>query len=370
MNVCHVTPAHSTFDTRVFHKECKTLVQAGHDVTLIVPADWDEKIVDGVRVIGLPTIKRRYERVRLWRLIVKEVRKLRPDVVHLHNPEMLLVAPLLRPSKLIYDCEEGYSEDAMVRTWIPAPLRYPTSKAVAILEPALARWVDEIIVTVEPHAVPFQKAKRPISILYNFPLLDVFDVPYTPNGKALVHVGTQNKVRGCGVLVEAMRLVSKRVPDAELLFVGPFDEPSYEASLRRLADHYGLREAIVFTGLVPYGDVPHWIARSRVGLIALQDRAKFRSCIPTKLFEYMGCGVPVVASDLPPARRFMEGLNCGFMVDPADPQAYAEAIEYLLLHPEEARQMGENGRRAVEEKYNWGAEAEKLLDIYEKLEAL
>lgn len=54
-------------------------------------------------------------------------------------------------------------------------------------------------------------------------------------------------------------------------------------------------------------------------------------------------------------------------VDPLDPKAIAQAIEYLLTHPEEARQMGENGRRAVEEKYNWEKEAEKLLALYKEL---
>jgi len=54
-------------------------------------------------------------------------------------------------------------------------------------------------------------------------------------------------------------------------------------------------------------------------------------------------------------------------VDPLDPKAIAQAIEHLLTHPEEARQMGENGRRAVVEKYNWGQEKEKLLNLYEEL---
>ena len=44
-----------------------------------------------------------------------------------------------------------------------------------------------------------------------------------------------------------------------------------------------------------------------------------------------------------------------------------QAIEYLITHPEEARRMGENGRRAVEEKYNWEKEAQKLLALYEQL---
>jgi glycosyltransferase involved in cell wall biosynthesis len=81
----------------------------------------------------------------------------------------------------------------------------------------------------------------------------------------------------------------------------------------------------------------------------------------------MAAGLPVVASNFPLWKEIVEGNRCGITVDPLDPKAIAQAIEYLLTHPEEARQMGENGRRAVEEKYNWESESKKLLGVYAKL---
>jgi glycosyltransferase involved in cell wall biosynthesis len=169
-------------------------------------------------------------------------------------------------------------------------------------------------------------------------------------------------------MIEAMKLVVERVPEARLLFVGAFHEREYEAETRRLIALSGLEKAVTLTGQVPYTDVPKWLAQASVGLIALQETEQFKMCIPTKLFEYMGSGLPVVSSDLPPARRFMEGLDCGLLVKPADPHEYAEAVEYLLSHPTQARRMGENGHRAIEETYNWGTEAEKLVNLYRKLE--
>ncbi len=61
------------------------------------------------------------------------------------------------------------------------------------------------------------------------------------------------------------------------------------------------------------------------------------------------------------------GNNCGLCVDPLDPKVIAQAVEYLLTHREEALRMGEHGRRAVEEKYNWEKEGEKLLNLYARL---
>jgi glycosyltransferase involved in cell wall biosynthesis len=369
MKVCHVTSLHTTFDVRLFHKECKTLEQAGHDVTLVAPADWKEKIVDGVRVIGLPRVARRYQRSRLWLQIVRIVRDLRPDVVHFHAPELLLIAPLLRPAKLIYDCEESYAEAALIRPWIPRLLRPPLSRMVALLEPALARYTDVIVVTVDSHVDRFRKTGKPIVILHNFPLLTDFRLNgRESDGRTLIHLGSQTKDRGTHVLIGAMSQVADRLPDARLLLVGPFDGPKHEAEARRLIADHSLEDSVTLTGEVPYTDVPEWISRADVGLIALQATKKFKTCVPTKLFEYMSSRLPVVSSDLPPARRFMGGLECGFLVGPADPRGYAEAIEFLLTHPSEARQMGERGRRAVEESYSWDAESGRLLELYRELE--
>jgi len=52
---------------------------------------------------------------------------------------------------------------------------------------------------------------------------------------------------------------------------------------------------------------------------------------------------------------------------PLDPEEIAEAIQFIVAHPAEAEQMGKNGRRAVEERYNWGMEEKKLLGLYEEI---
>jgi glycosyltransferase involved in cell wall biosynthesis len=82
------------------------------------------------------------------------------------------------------------------------------------------------------------------------------------------------------------------------------------------------------------------------------------------MFEYMAAGIPVIASDFPLWREIVLGNQCGLCLDPMDPATIAKAIDYLLQHPNEARQMGENGRRAVLERYNWSVEEVKLLDFY------
>jgi glycosyltransferase involved in cell wall biosynthesis len=368
MRVCHVTSLHPPFDVRIFHKECKTLSRAGHDVTLLAQADWRETVVDGIRIIGLPRITRRYQRPRLWWRIVKEVKGLKPDIVQFHNPELLLVSPLLRPARLIYDCQEATAETMLVRRWIPRPLQHPVSKLVGFLEPRLASWTDAIVVTVEGSADRFRKSGKPVILLYNYPLMSYCDFVRCSDGKTVIHVGILSEGRGSTTMIEAMKLVVCRVPGARLLLVGAFDSPADAVEVRQLIADHGLENAVEVVGWVPFDELPRWFAQADVGLVPWQTKERFPPrIIPTKLFEYMGARLPVVASNRPAIRRFMDGLGCGLLVEPGDSLGFAEAIGHLLTHPVEAREMGERGRQAVEKFYRWKTEGEKLLALYSQL---
>ena len=124
---------------------------------------------------------------------------------------------------------------------------------------------------------------------------------------------------------------------------------------------------VVFAGHLSHSKVVEYINMSRLGLSLLQPIPRYIHAVPIKLFEYMACGKPVVASNFPEIARVVKEADCGILVDPTDVDEIVDAILYLLEHPEEAKRMGENGRRAVEEKYSWDKMEEKLLELYGRL---
>ena len=120
-------------------------------------------------------------------------------------------------------------------------------------------------------------------------------------------------------------------------------------------------------GFLDRAGVRDVLGRSMAGLVTLHPVINYIDALPVKMFEYMSAGIPVIASDFPLWREIIAGNDCGLLVDPLNPAAIAEAIDTLVSNPTMAQRMGENGRRAVEERYNWGIEEQKLMAFYERI---
>ena len=92
--------------------------------------------------------------------------------------------------------------------------------------------------------------------------------------------------------------------------------------------------------------------------------------LPTKVYEYMGAGLPSIVSDTPSARELEKDFGCCVCVDPDKPEEIAAAIRSLLDDPERRAAMGERGYGALQTRFNWQTEEKKLLALYEELLSL
>ena len=122
-----------------------------------------------------------------------------------------------------------------------------------------------------------------------------------------------------------------------------------------------------YEGIVPMSRVRERLGEARVGLLLNQPREDFVDLATNKLFEYMAVGLPVVSTEIPFWKRIVEDTGCGLVVDGADPAQLARAVRWLLDNPREAQAMGERGRLAAEERYDWGSEERALLAVYDRV---
>jgi glycosyltransferase involved in cell wall biosynthesis len=173
--------------------------------------------------------------------------------------------------------------------------------------------------------------------------------------------------RGAQLMVQAFHHVWQEIPQARLLHIGPFTPPELEAEVRVAVAQRGLENAATFTGRVPFEQIGGYLQRVAVGWVTWQPVPKNEKNIPTKLFEYMAYGLPVVCSDLLSTRPFISDGENGYLVAADDSAAHAAAILGLLRRPETAVVMGQRGQRLVQAKYNWSTMEARLLALYQEV---
>lgn len=366
VRVAHLTAVHPRDDVRIFAKECRALAAAGYDVHLVAPGTEDETVM-GVHVHAA----RRAGGGRLARMtgtvaaVYRIARGLRAAVYHVHDPELLPVALLLRArgARVIYDSHEHLPQQVLTKPWIPAPVRRPLAAAVNVFERLAARALSAVV-TAEPYVRQrFESAPRPVVTVNNYPRLEEFpaaDGDWSGRGRAVCYAGSITELRGAREMVEAARLA-----DARLLLAGRFSPPGLSDELAALPGW----ENVEALGQVDRAGLATTMARARAGLVVLKPIPNYLEANPTKMFEYMSAGIPVVCSNFPAWVTIVERHGCGIWVDPRSPREIADAIEWILEHTDEAREMGDRGRRAVERLYNWEVEERTLLDLYRELTA-
>jgi glycosyltransferase involved in cell wall biosynthesis len=361
--VVHLTSVHRVTDTRIFAKECRTLARAGHQVTLVGPAERSEH-VDGVAISAVPAARNRLERMtRTVAAVRRRALELDADVYHFHDPELLPLGVELRRRgrTVIYDAHEDVPRALLSKSWIPGWGRRPLARTVGVGEPLAARAMSAVVAATPSIGERFERLGPPTVVVNNYPVIGDLSMAGADDGereRAACYVGDINRVRGALEMVDAAGISGVR-----LLLGGTFSEP-------------GLRDAAVARpgwsmvdelGQISRPQVATMFARARAGLVVLHPEPNHVSGRPNKLFEYMSAGLPVIASHFPLWREIVEGADGGICVDPLDPAAIAAAMRRLADDPEAAAAMGARGRDAVQHRFNWDTEAEKLVGLYARL---
>ncbi len=368
--VCIVTSVHPALDTRIFHKQAHSLARAGYDVVLIAPGDGDKQ-VGGIDIKYLKKPGSRLLRwFGFWRPL-KLALKQRADIYHIHDPELLLMIPFLKAltgSKIIFDIHENVKHQIRNKEWIPKRIRLIVAKLYGFAERVFLRFCDTLVIAEDSYAQNYE-AYSDVICIHNYPIItsQPDELQERRSYRRLIYVGGLSEARGILSILEAAKLVKRDIENLELFIVGKSGSKEFDLNVRRKIDESDLDAEVTLTGWLPFVEAQKRVTESDIGLVLLKPIKNYIESFPTKLFEYMVAGLPVVASDFPIIKDIVEEHHCGLTVDPNDPDAIARAITWICEHPNDARMMGENGRRAVVEIFNWTQEESLLLSIYDRL---
>ena len=370
LKIAHLTSVHPRFDTRIFHKMCQSLAAVGHQVTLIVADGLDDESREGVLILDAGASKGRLDRIRNapGRVFAKAL-VLNADLYHLHDPELIPIGLKLKRcgKRVIFDSHEDVPKQMLGKSYLNNPhlnklLMWMLSKGIAFYENKACARFDGVVTATRFILDKFLRINSRTVDINNFPLLGELDaqIPWDTKAPEACYVGGIARIRGIVQVTQAMGEVRSM---ALLNLCGRFSEPAVEEECKAMPGWSNVNEY----GFVDRGGVRDVLARSMAGLVTFYPLPNHIDAQPNKLFEYMSAGIPVIASDFPLWREIVLGNQCGLCVDPLEPVAIARAIDFLIEHRDEAREMGENGRRAVMERYNWANEERKLLHFYEDI---
>lgn len=362
--IVHVSSVHELFDNRIFWKECKSLNEK-YDLTLVIPHD-KSGIIEGIRVNGLQRESSRVKRMlvttfQAYRQAVKE------DAVlyHLHDPELIPVGLLLRMQgkQVIFDMHENVPGSIRTKRWIPGGIRKMLSGLYKALEKfSLNRF--GVIFAEKSYKEEYPWIQASETVLNMPKVQEIAQISSEKNPVPTIgYIGRIGPNRGSRMLLKALKELKSRDMEVNFECVGGGEE-SHLNELKEIARQNDI--SLHLHGFLKPEEGLKIMAGCHIGMAVLKPIPNYLESMPTKIFEYMSLGIPVIASNFPLYQSIVEEEGCGICVDPEDEQDIANAIEWLIRHPNEAEEMGRKGKKTVLEKYSWENEAKKLYKYYQQ----
>jgi glycosyltransferase involved in cell wall biosynthesis len=362
LRIAHLTSVHARGDTRIFIKMCNSMSLSHEEIYLVVCDGKGGDISGNVKIFDVGFFGGRLARIfKASRSVFYKAIEINADLYHFHDPELIPIGLKLKRfgKKVIFDSHEDVPKQLLSKPYLSKHLLWIISRLYKYYEAWACAKFDGIIAATPYIRDKFLKINSNCVDINNFPLLEELNnqSPWSQKCNEVCYVGGIGSIRGIEQVCDALALLKT---NARLNLVGNFSDKATRHKV--VAGNGWVR--VNELGFLNRVEVAQVLERSLAGIVTFLPLPNHIDSQPNKMFEYMSAGIPVIASDFPLWREIIAGNDCGLLVDPLDPQAIADAIDYLIQNPNEAERLGRNGRNAVLKKYNWPIEEKKLLDFY------
>jgi len=204
---------------------------------------------------------------------------------------------------------------------------------------------------------------HPWPVVHNFPILE--PLPPLAREKQMIYVGDVGAARGALEMLRAFALAA--LNSWKLVIVGPCREPGLMEKISAEADRLGIADRLDMVGRVPPGELHNYLSRASVGLSILHPERNYLKCPPTKVFQYVACGLPAIVSDFPEYRRTFGRFSTVTFVNPTDIEAVARAMRDIALRLPSLLDACRSSSNECAQRFDWSAEGIRLARAVEAL---
>ena len=383
-------------DSRV-ENEAYSLIKAGHEVHLF-SLDYENRKptreeINGIHVHRYKAGKLVYKLSALaytnrWfqKAISNKIKAfidiVNPDVLHVHD--MVIAESVMdvndadQKKPLVLDLHENRPE---IMQFYPHLKKFPGKQLIRIgnwrkKQSELMKRADHVIlVTKEAIEVAAFETSIPKvrftdvantvepDLYYGYELDKEIILRYK-KGFDIIYVGDTGLRRGTDTAIEAVKLLINKIPEIQLVLVGKSTE---DEILKKRVFELGLTSNVLFEGWQDVSHFPSYIEGAEVCISPLHRNKHHDTTFANKLFQYMAGERPVVVSDCDAQANVVRETNCGLIFEAGNAHQLAGCLLDLYKNPLRAKEYGENGKKAVIEKYNWKETSKGLISLYERL---
>ena len=172
---------------------------------------------------------------------------------------------------------------------------------------------------------------------------------------AIGYMGSFGHIEGVSLLVQAFKNLSKKYSNIKLITMAKITNKNDDDDIPNYVRDLNLEDKVIMVPPQAHEDVPKFLSACDVTCCPKIDCEMNRAANPIKVVEYLSMGVPTVASAVGGITDTIEDRVDGFLVKPGDVKDLEEKLEWIILNPERAKEIGENGRRTAIEKYSFEA---------------